>query len=132
VIVHPGFKEDNTPLNQAQIAVGVQQVVNLRRGADLILARKDVDPKRLAYVGHSCDAGVGGHLSGIEKRFKAFVIMAGGLSDEVDMTTTVFKEYRQKIGPEKFDAFIAKFAWTRCRKICPPRRACIHVPAIRN
>jgi hypothetical protein len=40
------------------------------------------------------------------------VIMAGGLSDEVDLTTKQYKEYRQKIGPEKFDAFVAKFAWT--------------------
>ncbi len=50
VIVHPGFKPDETPLNETQIAVEVQQNVNLRRGADLLLTRKDVDPKRLAYV----------------------------------------------------------------------------------
>jgi hypothetical protein len=49
VIVHPGFMEDSTPSNKQQIAVEVQQDVNLRRGADLLLARKDVDPKRLAY-----------------------------------------------------------------------------------
>ena len=55
VAVHPGFKPDETALNQNQIAVEVQQDVNLRRGADLLLARKDVDHKRLAYVGHSCD-----------------------------------------------------------------------------
>jgi hypothetical protein len=59
VIVHRGFVEDKTPLNEQQIDVEVQQDVNLRRGADLLLARKDVDPKRLAYVGHSCDASAG-------------------------------------------------------------------------
>jgi hypothetical protein len=48
VTVHPAFVEDNTPMNEKQIAVEVQQDVNLRRGADLLLARKDVDPKRLA------------------------------------------------------------------------------------
>jgi dienelactone hydrolase len=111
VTVHPGFVEDNSPLNEKQIAVEVQQDVNLRRGADLLLARKDVDPNRLAYVGHSCDATAGGFLSGIDKRFKAFVIMAGDLSDEVDRSTKMFQEYRQKVGPEKFDAFAAKFAW---------------------
>src|SRR5215469_1047025 len=78
VTVHPGFVEDTSPLNEQQIAVEVQQVVNLRRGADLLLARKDVDPKRLAYVGHSCDADAGAFLSGVDKRFKAFVLMAGG------------------------------------------------------
>src|SRR5882724_6036084 len=111
VIVHPGFVEDNNPLNEKQISVEVQQDVNLRRGADLLLARKDVDPKRLAYAGHSCDATAGGFLSGIDKRFKAFVIMAGELSDEVDKTTKSFQDYRQKVGPEKFDAFLAKFSW---------------------
>jgi len=33
-------------MNEKQIAVEVQQDVNLRRGADLLLARKDVDAKR--------------------------------------------------------------------------------------
>jgi dienelactone hydrolase len=111
VMVHPGFVEDHTPLNEKQIAVELQQDVNLRRGADLLLARQDVDPKRLAYAGHSCDANAGGFLSGIDKRFRAFVIMAGDLSDEVDKTTKTFQDYRQKVGPEKFDAFTAKFAW---------------------
>jgi hypothetical protein len=111
VSVRPGFVEDNTPLNEKQIAVEVQQDINLRRGADFLLARKDVDPKRLAYVGHSCDAAAGGFLSGIDKRFKAFVIMAGGLSDEANMKTKVFQVYREKVGPEKFDAFAAKYAW---------------------
>lgn len=111
VTVRPGFVQDNKPLNETQVAVEVQQDVNLRRGADLLLARKDIDPRRMAYVGHSCDAVSGGFLSGIEKRFKAFVIMAGGLSDEVDQSTQVFKDYRQKVGPKKFDAFVAKFDW---------------------
>jgi dienelactone hydrolase len=111
VSVHPGFIEDNSPLNEKQIAVEVQQDVNLRRGADLLVARTDVDSKRLAYVGHSCDAKAGGFLSGIDKRFKAFVIMAGDLSDKVNMTTKEFQNYRRKVGAEKFDAFTARNAW---------------------
>jgi dienelactone hydrolase len=111
VIVHPGFVEDSTPLNEQQIAVEVQQDVNLRRGADLLLARNDVDPKRLAYVGHSCDGSAGGFLSGVERRFKAFVIMAGDLSFDIDKKTKSFQEYRQKIGPDKFDAFATQYAW---------------------
>lgn len=112
VMVHPGFVADNTPLNEQQIAVEVQQDINLRRGADLLLARKDVDHRRLAYVGHSCGANAGGFLAGIDRRFKAFVIMAGSLSDDVNMKTKMFQDYRQKIGPEQFDAFVAKYSWT--------------------
>lgn len=111
VIVHPGFAEDNTPLNVQQVDVKVQQDVNLRRGADLLLARKEVDPKRLAYVGHSCDATAGAYLSGIDRRFKAFVIMAGDISFDVEKKTKFFHENRQKVGPEKFDAFYAKYSW---------------------
>jgi hypothetical protein len=83
----------------------------MRRGADLLLARKDVDRKRLAYIGHSYHASVGGFLSGMDRRFKAFVLMAGGLSDELDLKTKEAQDYRQKVGAEKFDAFVAKYSW---------------------
>ena len=111
VSVHPGFVEDTTPLSEQQIDVQVQQGVNLRRGAYLLLARKDVDSKRLAYVGHSCDASAGAFLSGLDKRFKAFVIMAGDIAFEVDRKTKAFADYRQKVGAERFDAFAEKYLW---------------------
>ena len=107
-----GHVQDKDPLSDQQVAELLQAVVDMRRGADLLLARKDIDPRRLAYVGHSYNAVVGGFLSGIDKRFKALVLMAGGLSDEVDMKTEDFQQFRQKIGPEKVDAFTAKYAWT--------------------
>ena len=116
VIVHPGFVEDKNPLSDQAAAVEVQQDINLRRGADLLLARKDVDPKRLAYVGHSCNATAGGFLSGIDKRFKAFVLMAGNMSDEAANKTPAVQEFRKKMGAEKFDAFVAKYAWTDVAK----------------
>jgi len=107
----PGHVDDNSPLNERQATDLIQAIVDMRRAADLLLARNDVDGARLAYVGHSYNAEVGGFLSGIDKRFKAFVLMAGGLSDEVDMKSDEFKQLRQKVGPEKFDAFLAKYAW---------------------
>ena len=110
-IARPGHVENNEPLNEQQIADMVQQVVDMRRGADLLLARNDVDPKRLGYVGHSYDATVGGLLSGIDKRFKAFVLMAGTLSDEVDLRSKEYQDYRTKIGADKFDAFANKYGW---------------------
>jgi dienelactone hydrolase len=107
-----GHVQDKDPLSDKQVTDLVQAIVDMRRGADLLLLRKDVDPNRLAYVGHSYNATVGGFLSGIDKRFNAFVLMAGGLSDEVDMKSEEFQQFRQKIGPEKVDAFTAKYAWT--------------------
>lgn len=58
----------------------IQTVVDLRRGVDLLLSRSDVDPKRLGFVGHSYGAHTGAILAGVEKRIKAYVIMAGAPS----------------------------------------------------
>ena len=110
-VARPGHVNNREPLNDQQADDLVQQIVDMRRGVDLLVARKDIDPKRIAYVGHSYNATVGGFLSGIDRRFKAFVLMAGGLSDEVDMKTKEYEAYRQKIGPERFDAFVAKYTW---------------------
>lgn len=110
-VARPGHVEDRTPLNERQITDQLQQIVDMRRGVDLLLARSDVDPKRLAYVGHSYNATVGGVLSGVDKRFTAFVLMAGALSDEQDIKSKEYQDYRQEVGADKFDAFIAKYAW---------------------
>lgn len=55
----------------------IQTIVDLRRGFDLLVSRPEVDPRRLAYVGHSLGATVGGTLAGVEKRPVAFVLIAG-------------------------------------------------------
>lgn len=55
----------------------VQAVVDLRRGIDLLAARPDVDPNRLAYVGHSYGAQWGAILSAIDHRLKGVILMAG-------------------------------------------------------
>lgn len=112
VIVSPGFVADKTPLNTQQIDVVVQQVVNMRRSIDVLLTRKEVDPKRVAFVGHSCNGEVAGFLSGLERRVKAVVVMAGPLSDEVSLKSKAYQDFRQQIGPERFDAFVAKYSWT--------------------
>ena len=55
----------------------IQLMIDLRRGVDLLIAREDVDPERIAYVGYSYGAAMGGLLAGIEPRIKAFGLMAG-------------------------------------------------------
>ncbi len=111
-VARPGYVESKEPLNDQQTVNLVQAIVDMRRGVDVLLARKDVDPKRLAYVGHSYHAMVGAFLAGVDRRFKAYVLMASSLSDQVDLKTKEVQDYRQKVGPEKFDAFIAKYYWT--------------------
>jgi cephalosporin-C deacetylase-like acetyl esterase len=67
----PNFKPTPNPVLVAQ------QVVDLRRGLDLLLSRPNVDATRIAYVGHSWDAGNGAILDAVDKRFAAFVFMSG-------------------------------------------------------
>ena len=110
-IARPGYVEDKDPLNERRGEYLVQQVIDFRRGVDLLLARKDVDPNRLAFVGHSYNASAGAILSGVERRFKAFVLMAGSLSDDVDLKLGAWEQFRQQVGPEKFDAFLAKHSY---------------------
>jgi dienelactone hydrolase len=55
----------------------IQLVCDLRRGLDVLVARKDVDPKRIGYVGHSLGATWGGALAGVETRFAGYVLMGG-------------------------------------------------------
>ncbi|HEX7182763.1 MAG TPA: alpha/beta fold hydrolase [Thermoanaerobaculia bacterium] len=55
----------------------IQGVVDLRRGLDLLAARPEVDASRMAYIGHSLGATLGGTLAGIERRPVAYVLMAG-------------------------------------------------------
>lgn len=55
----------------------IQMVVDLRRAVDVLMKRKDVDPNRIGYVGHSLGATWGGPLAAVEKRIKVFVLMGG-------------------------------------------------------
>src|SRR5215216_1311676 len=48
----------------------IKGVVEMRRAIDVLLARKEVNPKRIGYVGHSYGATFGGVLAGIERRIK--------------------------------------------------------------
>src|SRR5450759_1636411 len=110
-VARAGYAPDRTPLNAKQFDDLVQQVVDMRRGADLLLARPEVDPHRLAYVGHSYNATVGAILAGVDRRFKAFALMAGALSDQVAFRSEPYRRYREKVGPAKWDAFAAEHAW---------------------
>ncbi|MFZ9682785.1 MAG: alpha/beta hydrolase family protein, partial [Cephaloticoccus sp.] len=57
----------------------IQHIQELRRGFDLLLARPDVDPARLAFIGRSHGGAMGVLLAGIEPRITtAILIVADG------------------------------------------------------
>ena len=91
-------------------ALFVQLVTDLRRGLDLLVARPDVDPARLGYVGHSLGATWGGALVGVDRRLRAAVFM-GGLPSLTDPTHSYTDEFwdifREQYGEEKIRAYQA-------------------------
>ena len=86
----------------------IQSVVDLRRGIDLLLARSDVDPKRIAYVGHSSGAHWGAILSAVDRRLKTVVLMAG-VPDEatilMESDDPDYVNFRQTTPKEQLDNY---------------------------
>jgi len=56
----------------------VQLIVDLRRAVDLLSARPEVDEQRLAYIGWSYGAAIGGLLAAFEQRINAYILAVGG------------------------------------------------------
>ena len=115
-LVRPGFvhKDDGMGGAVESAEAARRQVVDFRRGIDLLLARRDVDPKRIAYVGHSFDAHVGGILAAVEKRVGSFVLMAGGFADEeyvFDPANADMVKMRERYGDERIRAYFRDYAW---------------------
>jgi dienelactone hydrolase len=55
----------------------IQLIIYLRRAIDLLMARPDVDPERIAYLGVSYGGAMGGLLAGIDHRLRAAVLIVG-------------------------------------------------------
>jgi hypothetical protein len=73
-----------------------------------------VDPRRIAFVGHSFDAHAGAILAAVEKRINWFVLMAGSFSDEEDIRAATDGDlfrWRQKMGKDKLDQYFSDYAW---------------------
>ena len=115
-MVRPGFVPEKEGLKgEIQNAeASRQQVVDFRRAVDLLIARGNVDPARLAFVGHSYNAHTGGILCGVEKRIGSFVLMAGVFADEeyiFDSKTPAIIEFRQRSGEEQLRNFFRQYAF---------------------
>jgi uncharacterized protein len=65
----------------------VQTVVELRRGVDLLVAREEIDPTRLAYVGYSWGGNLGFLLAAVERRVRSLVLISGVPGVGADLAT---------------------------------------------
>ena len=76
----------------------IQLIIDLRRAVDVLIARSDVDPNRLAFIGVSYGGGIGGLFAGVENRLKAYSFVVGGsglvarIAGQVDEDTRRFHE----------------------------------------
>ena len=92
-------------------------VKDLRRSVEFLVSHPEIDASRLAYIGHSFGALVGGVLAGVEKRIRAFVLMAGTGSfiDVVALNMPflegpVLEHYAQVIAPIDPIHYVARAA----------------------
>ena len=87
-----------------------ETVEDVRRGIDFLGKRRDVDAKRIAFVGHSFGAHAGAVLAGSDKRLVAFVLM-GGVASAIEAWRTA--THPAMVAARKqpdFDAAIAALA----------------------
>jgi dienelactone hydrolase len=114
--VRPGFVGEKDELREVvqSSETARQQVIDFRRGLDLLTARPAVDETRIAYVGHSFDAHVGGILTGVEKRIGTFVLMAGSFANEeyvFDPNNAEMRKVRARMGDTTLRDYFRKYAW---------------------
>jgi len=97
-----------------QSEAGEHQILDLRRAVDMLFTRKDVDRKRIAYVGHSWSAHVGAILAGVEARICCYVLMAGTYSDEQDAFSSTDPErmaHIKQVGEERVHDYFREYAF---------------------
>ncbi|MCI0390665.1 MAG: alpha/beta fold hydrolase [Acidobacteria bacterium] len=87
----------------------IKMMFNVRHATDLLVARDDVDKNRIGFVGHSYGAMIGAVLAVVDKRIKAFVLVAGlsRLSDHM-RSSTWWQPLRDTVPKNNYEAFLAK------------------------
>jgi dienelactone hydrolase len=80
-----GLKGGTAELARDQL---IADVIGLRRAVDVLQSREDVDPSRIAIVGHSSGAMMGAVAISIDDRFRAAVFEVGLLGMSVHIATS--------------------------------------------
>ncbi|MBZ0280159.1 MAG: hypothetical protein K8L97_05430 [Anaerolineae bacterium] len=91
----------------------IRQVIELRRGLDVLLAQPNIDAERVMYVGHDFGGMYGSLLAGVDHRAKAYVIIAAASNFNQWMLFGVaedtaglaeYKAHMDEIAPTRFIA----------------------------
>jgi dienelactone hydrolase len=115
-LIRPGFEKEKDGVRSLiqNAEASRQQVIDFRRGVDLLMGRGDIDAARIAYVGHSYNAHTGGLLSAVEKRIGSFVLMAGVFADEeyvFDPNNPAMTQFRARLGESALRDFFKQCAF---------------------
>lgn len=97
--------EINTMKLEAARDHQAEVVVTERRVLDLLLQQTGVDPKRIAYVGHSYGGIAGAVLAGVEPRISTFVLLGAIPSYAQHMETNgagYWQDMRKSMSPADF------------------------------
>lgn len=87
----------------------IKMMFNVRHAADLLVSRDDVDKNRIGYVGHSYGAMIGAVLAVVDKRIKAFVLVAGlARLTEHMQNSTWWQSLRETVPKNRWEAFLAR------------------------
>ncbi len=86
IVNAPASSAPGTPEGDRDAMIAA--VVALRRAVDVLEARDDVDPHRIAVAGHSFGAMMGAVAASIDPRFKAAVFEAGLLGMSIHIGTS--------------------------------------------
>lgn len=93
-----------------------RQVIELRRGLDVLLSVPGVEATRLAYVGHDFGAMYGTLMGGVDQRPRAYVLIAGASDFSKWMLYNVKPDdpripaYKEKMHPLAPTQWVAKLA----------------------
>src|SRR5262249_49351189 len=93
----------------------LRTVVEVRRGVDLLITRRNVDRNRIAYVGHSWGAHAGAIVAAVDKRITSFVLMSGKFSAQESLLASkdpAAQAQVKEIGEEKVRDFFRDYAWS--------------------
>lgn len=109
----PGWRRSFNPMMEGTDKdIHMQVVIDIRCGIDLLSARPDVDPNRIAYVGQGYGANWGAILSGIDARVRTVVLIGGvpALSEIAASDDPELADLRYAIGEERYRRYVSSLS----------------------
>ncbi len=91
--------------------IHIQAVIDIRRGIDLLAARRDVDSDRIAYIGHGYGANWGVILASIEPRLCRFALAAAyPIVEQMQSDDPDWANARYAMGSQRFASYAASMS----------------------